>query len=146
MPELRLFLLGPPRIERDGALLDIHRQKDIALLAYLAVGGANPGRERHTREALVTLLWPELEPSRARAGLRRNLSALRRTLGEEWLLVDRETVGLNPEAGLWLDVERFRDLLRSGSDDLDALEEAVALYRGDFLEGFSLPDSARFDD
>ena len=76
MSELRLFLLGPPRIERDGAPLELHRHKDIALLAYLALGGMNPGRERHTREALVTLLWPELEPSRARAGLRRNLSAL----------------------------------------------------------------------
>jgi hypothetical protein len=81
MPELRLSLLGPPSIACDGVPLDLHRHKNVALLAYLAVGGANPGRQRHTREALVTLLWPELEPSRARAGLHRNLSALRKTLG-----------------------------------------------------------------
>jgi DNA-binding SARP family transcriptional activator len=113
MSELRLSLLGPPSIACDGAPLDLHRHKNVALLAYLAVGGMSPGRQRHTREALVTLLWPELEPSRARAGLRRNLSALRKV---------------------------------PGGACLEALEEAVALYRGDFLEGFSLPDSAQFDD
>jgi hypothetical protein len=45
-----------------------------------------------------------------------------------------------------VDVARFRDLLRASPDNLDALEEAIELCRGDFLEGFSLPDSAQFDD
>ena len=67
MSGLRLSLLGPPQFECDGVPLELHRHKDIALLAYLALGGMNPGRERHTREALITLLWPELEPCRARA-------------------------------------------------------------------------------
>jgi DNA-binding SARP family transcriptional activator len=48
------------------------------------------------------------DQSRARADLRRTLSLLNRTLGEESLAADRETVGLAPEGGLWLDVEAFR--------------------------------------
>jgi len=152
MASLRLFLLGPPRLECDGVPLKFSTRKNIALIAYLAVTG-----EAHTREALVTLLWPELEPSRARAGLRRNLSTLRKALGGEWLVVDREIVGMDPDAGLWLDVEQFRGLLQSwqGHDHpeayvcpqcLDGLAEAVELYRGDFLEGFSLRDSPTFDE
>ncbi|MGD9100434.1 MAG: SARP family transcriptional regulator, partial [Anaerolineae bacterium] len=73
MSRLKLYLLGPPRLERDGVPLEFNMRKNVALVAYLAVTGYS-----HTREALVTLLWPELEPSRARAGLRRNLSVLRK--------------------------------------------------------------------
>jgi hypothetical protein len=144
MAKLRCFLLGPPRFERDGVSLQIDRHKNVALVAYLAVTGGS-----HTREALTTLLWPEVEPGRARAGLRRNLSALRAVLrqaqdathGGEWLLADRETVGTNPDAGLWLDVHAFRDRLATWRghdhgadvlcpDCLAALVEAVELYRG----------------
>ena len=85
---MKLYLLGPPRLERDGVPLEFDTRKNVALIAYLAVTG-----ESHSRETLITLLWPELEPSRARAGLRRNLSVLKKALGGEWLVVDRETIG-----------------------------------------------------
>ena len=71
MPSLKLFLLGPPRLERDGKPLEIDTRKTIALMAYLAVTS-----ESHSRDALATLLWPESEPRQARAMLRRNLSVL----------------------------------------------------------------------
>jgi DNA-binding SARP family transcriptional activator/ABC-type transporter Mla MlaB component len=145
-------LLSAPRLERDGVPLAFDTRKNIALVAYLAVTN-----ESYTREALITLLWPELEPSRARANLRRNLSVLKKALGEEWLVVDRETVGPDPTADLWLDVEQFRRLLRDWQahghpenevcpECLTALAEAVELYRGDFLAGFSLRDSPNFDE
>jgi predicted ATPase/DNA-binding SARP family transcriptional activator len=152
MSRLSLYLLGPPHVERDGEALELGASKNVALVAYLAVTG-----EPHTREALVTLLWPELEPSRARAGLRRNLSLLRSALGEERLAVDRESVGLDPDGGLWLDVRAFCGLLGSwrghghAPDEvcaqcLEDLGEATELYRGDFLAGFSLRDSVAYDD
>jgi oligopeptide transport system substrate-binding protein len=159
---LRLFLLGTPRLERDGVPLKLYPRKNVALVAYLAVAGLGPGADRpggvrFTREALVTLLWPELEPGRGRAGLRRNLSLLRKTLDRAWLLADRETVGVDPRAGMWLDVEQFLRLLRAWQGHghpqgdpcprcLSALAEAVALYRGDFMAGFSLRDSPGFDE
>jgi hypothetical protein len=37
MASLRLFFLGPPRIERDGRLLDTDTRKATAMLAYLTL-------------------------------------------------------------------------------------------------------------
>ena len=66
MPRFALYLLGPPRLERacpDGdewQSVRIRRTKVVALLAYLVVT-ARP----HRRDALVTLLSPELDTARA---------------------------------------------------------------------------------
>lgn len=76
MSGARALLLGAPLLECEGEPIRFDTRKNLALAAYLAVTG-----ETHTREALVTLLWPEMDPSRARANLRRNLSVLRKTLG-----------------------------------------------------------------
>ncbi len=152
MPGLRLYLLGPPRLERDGLPLEFDTRKNLALVAYLAMTG-----QSHTREALITLLWPELEPSRARAGLRRNLSVIKKALGGEWLVVDRETVGSDPDADFWLDVDQVRRLTSTWrshphpeaefcSDCMTDLAQAVELYRDHFLAGFGLRDSANFDE
>jgi len=124
----------------------------VALLAYLAVTGGS-----HSRDSLATLLWPEYDQSRARAALRRTLSELNSTLGGEWLTVDREIAGLNPDAELWLDVDQFRHLLAACemhahpatgvcADCVLPLEEAVELYRDGFMAGFTLRDSAAFDE
>jgi hypothetical protein len=88
---LALYLLGPPRIERDGVPIRLDRRKAIALLAYLAVTG-----ESHRRASLVNLLWPEYDGTRGRAALRRTLYALRKALGGAWLEVSREEIGLDP--------------------------------------------------
>ena len=77
MSRLALYLLGPPRIERDGHPVDVRRRKAVALLAYLAVTG-----QGHSRDALATLFWPEHDQSHARAGLRRALASLKKGLGE----------------------------------------------------------------
>ncbi len=152
MPRLMLYLLGPPRLERDGELIQVSRRKAVALIAYLAVTGGH-----HSRDTLATLLWPEYDQSRARADLRRTLSVLNRTLGEGWLTADRETAGLNPDADLWLDVDQFRQRLSACEthghpvteicpDCVPLLEEAAALYHDDFLAGFTLRDSLAFDE
>jgi len=152
MSRLALYLLGSPRLELDGEPIEVGRRKAVALLAYLAVTGGC-----HSRDSLATLLWPEYDQSRARADLRRTLSVLNRTLGEEWLTVDRETTSLNPNADLWLDVDAFREKLAACEthghppteacpDCLPLLEEAVELYGDDFLAGFTLRDSPAFDE
>jgi DNA-binding SARP family transcriptional activator len=149
---LELYVLGSPRLVQDGVTLALDSRKNLALIAYLAMTG-----QSHTREALITLLWPELEPSRGRAGLRRSLSVIKKALGGEWLVVDREIIGSDPDADFWLDVVQFRHLLRVWQghghpeekvcpDCLTALTEAAELYRGDFMAGFSLRDSANFDE
>lgn len=157
MASFRLFLLGSPRLERDGVPLQFDTYKIMALVAYVAM--SDPGTEGRpvSRDSLLALLWPELEPARARAVLRRNLSLLRKALGDEWLLVDRQTVAIDPQADFWFDVEQFAHRLRAWQthghpedricpECLPALAEAADLYRGDFMEGLSLRDSVEFDD
>jgi predicted ATPase/DNA-binding SARP family transcriptional activator len=152
VPCLRLYFLGPPRIERDGQPISVDTRKAIALLAYVAITG-----ECHRRDSLVNLLWPESDRSRGRAALRRTLYALRKALAGDWLDVDRETIGLDPSAGIWLDVAQFHHQLDQCHSHghsaveicpacLAPLTAAVALYRDDFLSGFSLKDSFNFDD
>jgi len=152
MARLALYLLGSPRLERNGEAVPIHRRKTMALLAYLAVTQAS-----HPREALATLLWPEWDASSARADLRRTLSLVNEALGGSAIEADRETAGLDPDLGLWVDVAEFEAKLgvcaghghaadEAYGDCVGALEEAVTLYRGDFLAGFTLEDSAGFDE
>jgi DNA-binding SARP family transcriptional activator len=138
MARLELFLLGMPRLRRDGVLLKFDTRKMMALAAYVAVSGLEGKGRRLSRASLVALLWPDLEPSRARAAFRRDLSLLRKALKGEWLEVDRESVWTDPEADFWLDMDQFNRLLHACGTHghppeevcprcLAVLEEAVAL-------------------
>jgi DNA-binding SARP family transcriptional activator/tetratricopeptide (TPR) repeat protein len=147
---LRVGLLGAPRVELEGAPLDVPSRKAVALLAYLAISGGQ------SREALAALLWPDSDRERARAALRKALSGLNRELGGRWLVSSRSGVALDGDAHV--DVWAFRDAVRrvdshnSHPSDtpcaacLDDLADAGGLYRGDFLTGFGVRDSAVFDD
>ena len=137
---LEVTLLGPPRVERDGEPVAFDTRKAMALLAHLALA-----ERPRSREALCGLLWPAHDPDRARGALRRTLSTLRTAVGEEWIDTAGDSIALKRGPGLELDVERFRALANDGAP-LDRLSEAVALFSGDFLEGFSLRDSPEFDD
>lgn len=148
---LRLYFLGSPRIERDGRTIAPDTRKATALLAYLAVTG-----QFQTRDALAALLWPDMDDRHARAALRRTLSSLRAFAGDTALYVSRDGLGVNPD-GLWCDVNVFEAAVTETGDHahtpdisrpecIARLEAAVALYRDTFLSGFSLRDSATFDD
>jgi serine/threonine-protein kinase len=92
-----------------------------------------------SRDRLISLLWPEAEPERARHLLSHSIYVLRQTLGEEALLVGGDAVRLNP-ADLWCDVPEFERALGAG-DYVGAAE----LYRGPFLDGFYLADNVEFE-
>jgi predicted ATPase/DNA-binding SARP family transcriptional activator len=149
---LALYLLGPPRIERDGVPIEVNRRKAVALVAYLAVTA-----QSHPRDSLVNLLWPDYDSSRGRAALRRTLFTLRNALGEDSILVDRDRLSLVPGDNLQVDVDQFHQHLAAcqthghpASEVCPActgpLTEAVALARGEFMSGFGLRDSVNFDD
>jgi DNA-binding SARP family transcriptional activator/tetratricopeptide (TPR) repeat protein len=130
---LRLRTFGAVYLERDQAPLGgAHSQRRrLALLAYLAAAeGA-----AITREKLIALLWPESDEASGRHSLSQLLYALRHDLGAEALVIDSETVRLNP-AMLPSDVHDFAEALRAGK-----VEEAVHLYRGGFLDGFHVDEA-----
>jgi DNA-binding SARP family transcriptional activator len=132
MPRPSVRLLGPPRIEHGGRTAHVDTKKAIALLGYLAVA-----RRPTARDELAALLWPESDQVRARSALRRTLSTLNAALGEGGLVIDGDTISLKAPT----DVAEFRRLVAS-----DRLDDAARVYAGDFLSGFSLRDSAEFDD
>ena len=147
---LALQLLGSPRVERDGVPIEVDTRKAIALLAYLAVT-----RQPQSREILAELFWPEVDEGRA--ALRRTLSSLNKALAGRWLEVDRDTIGLKADDGIWIDVDCFQTRLSACRTHghptnvacdlcLPLLTEAANLYRDDFLAGFALRDSPAFDD
>ncbi|MEM7028205.1 MAG: BTAD domain-containing putative transcriptional regulator [Chloroflexota bacterium] len=149
MVQLSLYLFGPPHFERDGAPVSLDRRKAIALSAYLALTD-----KAHTRDALATLFWPDYDQTRARAALRRTLAALKKESLSDWLEITRKTVGLNPNHHLWVDVTAFQTHLaqilaaieKPCVENLATLDEALKLYRTDFLAGFTLRDSPAFDE
>lgn len=139
MTTLKLHLLGAPQIKLDGQLVNMDRRSAVALLIYLAVTG-----QAHTREFLATLFWPDYDPSSSYAYLRRAIWELKNTIGDGWLLADRQMVSMSQERTYWLDVDEFRHL--SAGDDLESLALAAELYQGDFSAGFTLRDSSAYDD
>jgi DNA-binding SARP family transcriptional activator len=133
---IEVSLLGPPRVERDKALVVFETRKAMAMLAILAVSGR--GR---TRDALVELFWPESDPDHGRAALRRTLSDLRGGIGAELVETTSDQVRLVTGPDLSVDVDRFRDLCARGE-----LGQAVELCRGDFLEGLAVRNAPDFED
>ena len=134
MLELRLF--GYPAVVRDQLPLAFDTRKALALLAVLAVTGLE-----HSRDALATMLWPELDRNRARAALRRTLSVT--TSVGPALQVTPSAVRLDLDA-VRCDVRVFRQLAVSAEpgDAACAVETAADA----FLAGFGLRDSAVFED
>ncbi|MDT8306293.1 MAG: BTAD domain-containing putative transcriptional regulator, partial [Anaerolineae bacterium] len=156
MSALNLYLFGTPRLERDGEMLPIRRRKGLALLVYLARTGRS-----HSREALATLLWPDYDHSSALSNLRREMSRIKSDAGldegVELFSADRHQLSLAPDLDLRIDTSEFEALMAAAGEHehapgsvcpecLDRLSRAVALYTGDFLSGFTLPDAPAFDD
>jgi DNA-binding SARP family transcriptional activator len=144
--------LGPPQIALNDQIVEIKRRKAVALLVYVAVEGRS-----QSREFLSGLFWPGYDQSRAYAYLRRTLWEINNVLGDGWLEVSREWVGIASSMNLQTDVNQFQSLLRAVKDHdhpiaepcdhcIDRFEVAIRLYRGDFLSGFSLSACPQFDD
>jgi predicted ATPase/DNA-binding SARP family transcriptional activator len=152
MSHLAIFALGPLRIELNGQPLHTSRHKALALLVYLAM---HP--EKQTRESLSAFLWPAYGQGKAYAYLRRTLWEIHNLLGEGCLEADREEIGLRDGIDLFLDISQFQahlaafkrhdhQALPACLECITGLHKAALLYRGDFLTGFNLRDSANFDD
>src|SRR5271155_5644424 len=137
MAQLRLALLGPPVVLRDGVPVTFDTRKAIALLALLGV----TGRE-HSREQLADLLWPEADSAKGRASLRRTLSVTAAAMGAG-LTITRAAVTLELSV-VQVDVRDFETLI--ARPDAASLEQAAALYRDDFLAGFTVRGCPDFED
>jgi DNA-binding SARP family transcriptional activator/predicted ATPase len=139
--ELQLVLLGPLEARRAGTpVTGFTSTKVQALLCYLAVTG-----QPHLRPSLAGLLWGQLPEANAQNNLRKALSNLRRLVGPH-LAITRQAVAFKRDSAYWLDVEAFESLAGGAAQPaIQRLAEAVALYRGDFLDGFYVRQAPVFE-
>ncbi|HEX9105844.1 MAG TPA: BTAD domain-containing putative transcriptional regulator, partial [Longimicrobiales bacterium] len=123
---LRLLTFGRLQVFSHGReLTEMPAQRlRCAILVYLLM-------ERDVkRETLLGLFWPDRTPQRARHALSQTLYELRRSLGEEWLVLSGDR--LRVQAGqVEVDAYLFEECAPEDPDT------ALELYRGAFLEDFS---------
>jgi len=139
---LKLTLFGSPEVRLHGQpVTGFRSSKAQALLYYLAVTG-----RPHTRATLTGLFWGDQSEAAARVSLSKCLSNLRDLVGDA-LLVDRQTVAFNPDYPHQLDTEQFTSGINRPPklESIHALQAALTLYRGDFLEGFYVRDAPDFE-
>lgn len=131
--KIRLFLLGTFMLEVDRQVIKLPTRKSESLLAYIVLNSSPQNRVK-----LASLLWGDSSDDEASGSLRTALSAIRKILGKDVLISDRETVQINPNYPIWVDVhelELFSKELASSGVYIHALFD-VELYRGNFLENF----------
>jgi DNA-binding SARP family transcriptional activator len=139
---LTIRLFGQLQVQRDDQVLDAwNSRKGQELLAYLLLHRERP----HTRQALADLLWPDSSTEQSMKYLRHTLWQLQTVLDHSIQVTDPESLGLNLNAGLWLDVMEFEQAYArvqgiSGEEwdgqRAQIVQEALNLYRGDLLEGW----------
>ena len=147
-PPLRLRILGLGDCtvlvnDRPLSTADWGTAKAKELFFYLL---SFPARRK---EQIGSVLWPDLSPGRLRSAFHVTLYRLRRALGvNDCVLYDNEQYLFNRELDYSFDVEEFESLITQAEQRLasepdkaeDLLQQAVALYKGEFLEGMSFPD------
>lgn len=152
MPQLEICLLGSLQLKQGGqkSLAGFDSNKVRGLLAYLVVEANRP----HRRRRIAALLWPDISETKALTNLRHALSNLRQVIGDHvahppYLIITPQTIQFNQDSDTTVDVndfERFFKLAQANPLDIDSLHQATELYRGLFLEGFSIPDSIPFEE
>jgi DNA-binding SARP family transcriptional activator len=109
MARLALSLFGSFATTLDGALVTTFESAKVrALLAHLAA----EADLTHRLEAMAALLWPDWPQLSAMSNLRHALADLRKNIGDRdaqppFLLITRESIQLNREADVWVDVGEF---------------------------------------
>ena len=140
MRRLRIFALGPARVEKEGLTVDSPDwiQKSRELLYYLL---SHP--EGRTKEQLGLALWPEASTAQLRSSFHDTVFRLRRALGgKEWVVFEKGRYTFGRSLDYSYDVEDFEEnvskarRLQTGEPDqaISHLQEAAGLYGGDFLE------------
>jgi len=139
---LRLGLLGPLRLERNGVDLALPpSRKARGLLAYLALAPM-----RVSRPQLCELFWDALDDPRAE--LRWSLSRIRQLVDDperSRLKTVEDAVSIDLR-GVAVDALAVSRAAAAGFSTLApaAARELLGLYRGEFLEGLELDDSPLF--
>ncbi|MCI0398607.1 MAG: tetratricopeptide repeat protein [Chloroflexi bacterium] len=137
-PVLQIFALGPARVVVGGRALaapDWTYTKSKELLFYLL------SHPPVTKGQIGVDLWPEASAGQLRNIFHRAIYYLRQALGYPgWVVFADNIYTFQPDVPFRYDVQLFDEELRRAKttqarpEKIAALETAVALWRGDFLE------------
>jgi len=130
---LKIYALGLPRVEMDGTTVQWTTMQSRDLFFCLL-----QHRRGLRKEEVGALFWPDHSPQRLDSIFRSTLYRLRRSLFRDSIVFDEGLYRFNWECTYWFDAEAFDSALeRAGQAGRKAasLEEALALYQGDYLEG-----------
>ena len=147
-PGVRVFALGPLRMERGGVRIEHwggdkagSRQAE-ALFAFLY----DRGERGVAKDEVLELIWPDVDLERADLAFHRTMGGLRSTLEPDHRKGDSSAVRfandryrLGRDAVAWSDTDAFLAALDAAAAAAPAsrvqlLEEARRLYRGDYLD------------
>ncbi|MDB5099280.1 MAG: transcriptional activator protein [Cyanobacteria bacterium RYN_339] len=145
--KLRVRTLGGFRVRQGARELGERawgREKARQLFQVLVVYRG----QRLSKARIIDLLWPDADPASADGTFRVALNALNKALEPDrkggaatrFIVRDGATYGLGPE--VWIDAlefERLLDMAR-GDDDIQTLQQALALYEGPFLPDTELSE------
>ena len=149
---LAFQFLGPPQLILDNEPINVNRRSIVALLSYLTVNDSGQAKRVYSRESLSALLWPDYDQVKAFTNLRHTLWEIQKTFGPDWLIANRETIGLQQDANVSVDVHQFESLLVESQAQEDVslriplLRECARLYRHHFLAGFTLKSAPTFEE
>lgn len=129
--QLEVKLLGTPSVLLNHAPVNLPYRQTQALLYYLLVN------KKGNKETLADLIWGDkCQGQKISSNLRNALYILRKYLGKDFIKNDvGELISIDPNLQIVMDIEQF--LSESGS---------VALYDGEFLEGFYLKNNTLYND
>lgn len=138
---LTLQVLGPLGFSGEGsdrALALLRQPKRAAIFAYLTLTASDGWVPR---EDVLAHFWPDTPGDRARNALRQSLAYIRSSLGRSVLRAHgRDAIGVS-RGRVACDAPVFRELLARG-----AAEDALSLYRGEFLAGLDISAGPSFED
>lgn len=123
---LEIRLLGRFELKLEGELVEITSRPVRNLLSYLLLTRGT----KHPRDKLAGVLWPDSSEQSARKNLRQALWRLRKAVGDSYLQIDNQSIGLFPSTQLWLDLA----VLEQETDQ--DLVKAVLVYEGELLPGY----------
>jgi DNA-binding SARP family transcriptional activator len=129
----RLNLLGVPTFETEGKTITSFRSNRLpAMMGILA-----SKREPWSREAIAQALWPDSLSEEGRHNLRQLVLQAKKLLGENIFHASKNSLELS--SGIVTDVDilfRSSDIMVAPEESVKLAEDAVATYRGEFLQGF----------
>jgi DNA-binding SARP family transcriptional activator len=135
LPTVELGVLGPLRVQQHGAPVNIPGAKPRALLTMLGLHNGSVV----AADTLIELLWGADPPRTAAKALQTHISALRRTLGDGFVLTEGAGWRLADTSEVVVDASRYKSAARHGRNAAAAgdtgqavahFEEALGLWRG----------------